>query len=992
MLRYLLLPLTVLFLTSAKNLPRISDLPKPGESVGRSDKANKNMVPVDPKAKKWVDSVYKSLTKDQRIAQLIVVRAHSNLGADHVSKVANLISTYNVGALCFFQGGPVRQAQLTNYYQGLAKTPLMITIDGEYGLGMRLDSVMKFPYQMTLGALSDTSLVYQMGLAVGEQHKRLGVHVNYAPVVDVNNNPDNPVIGYRSFGEDKERVARLGLAYMRGMQDAGIMACAKHFPGHGDVNVDSHLDLPVINKTRKQLDDLELYPFRELIKGGVQSIMIGHLFVPAIDNSPNRATSISKKAVTGLLRKDLGYQGLVFTDALEMEGVKKFFPGGTISVEALVAGNDMLCLPESVPETLAAVKTAIGKRKLSWRDIEEKVKRVLMAKYRLGLNHLSPVDTTNLLNDLNSKTANIRAKVAEKALTVVAKSAPDSFEGQFFSWPLIKGQKIACVSFGKGLPDIFADRLKKELGADLFQINYADSPEQDEKTAKIIEDGQYDAVVMGFHDIGLRNRNDNFGISPQALQHWARLNKTNSLTLVFGIPLALRSFCSATSLAVAYEDDEIFQHAAADWLVGKFQASGTLPVSVCNWKSGTGLTLQAGTTQVGDSRFAVVDSIALEGIAKKAYPGCVILAAQHGKIVYHKAFGHYEYESSQPVLLNSIYDLASVTKTSATTVAIMKLYEEGRLDIKGQLKDYLSWAKKTNKANLTLEELLLHQGGMVPFIPFYKETLDSAGNPRKDLYRSVPENNFTTQVARGLYLRNDWVDTIWKRILDSPVTEPNVKYIYSDNDFWFLGKIVENVTQKPLDKYVREAFYIPMNMQTTGYHPLERFRREQIVPTEREHGFRNQLIQGTVHDEGAALAGGVAGHAGLFSDAYDLGKLYQMLLNGGELNGKRFLRPETIRNFTSYHSSFSRRGYGFDKPERDNTDSNDPYPSSLASGSTFGHTGFTGTCVWVDPKNGILYIFLSNRVNPTRDNPRLGTLRIRGRIQDAIYRALGVPG
>ncbi|HEX7756161.1 MAG TPA: glycoside hydrolase family 3 N-terminal domain-containing protein, partial [Niabella sp.] len=288
----------------------------------------KSSLPAD----KWVDSVYKSLSKDQRIAQLIIVRAHSNLGADHVAKVANDVKQYNVGALCFFQGGPVRQANLTNYYQSLAKTPLMITIDGEYGLGMRLDSVIKFPYQMTIGALSDSALVYEMGLAVGRQHKRLGVHVNYAPDVDVNNNPNNPVIGFRSFGEDKFKVATMGIAYMKGMQDAGIMACAKHFPGHGDVAVDSHLDLPVINKTMNQLDELELYPFKAMIRAGVQSIMVGHLFVPAIDPAPHRATSISKNAVNGLLRSQLGFNGLVFTDALEMKGVAKYFPGGTIAV------------------------------------------------------------------------------------------------------------------------------------------------------------------------------------------------------------------------------------------------------------------------------------------------------------------------------------------------------------------------------------------------------------------------------------------------------------------------------------------------------------------------------------------------------------------------------------------------------------------------------------------------------------------------------------
>ncbi|MCH5690805.1 hypothetical protein LWM68_45190 [Niabella sp. W65] len=324
-------------------------------------------------AQQWVDQTYKSLSDDEKIAQLVIIRAYSNKGIE--ANVVNDIKRFNVGSICFFQGGPVRQAQLTNYYQGIAKTPILITIDGEYGLGMRLDSVTKYPYAITLGAVTDASLVYQTGKAIGAQHKRLGVHVDYAPVVDINNNPNNPVIGFRSFGEDKYRVARNGIAFMKGMQDAGIMATAKHFPGHGDVDVDSHLDLPVINKTRAQLEDLELYPFREMIKAGVQSVMVGHLSVPSIDNGKNRATSISKNAVNGLLRKELGFNGLTFTDALEMKGVAKYYPGGTIAAEALIAGNDMLCLPESVEGTIKAVKDAIKQKRLTWQDLEQKVKK-----------------------------------------------------------------------------------------------------------------------------------------------------------------------------------------------------------------------------------------------------------------------------------------------------------------------------------------------------------------------------------------------------------------------------------------------------------------------------------------------------------------------------------------------------------------------------------------------------------------------------------------
>lgn len=940
----------------------------------------------------WVDSVFKSLTEEQRIAQLIVVRAHSNLGADHVAKVKNEISKYNVGALCFFQGGPVRQANLTNLYQSIAQTPLMVTIDGEYGLGMRLDSVTRFPYQITLGAMQDTSLVYRMGIAVGEQCRRLGVHVNYAPVVDINNNPNNPVIGFRSFGEDKYKVSRLGVNYMKGMQDAGIMACAKHFPGHGDVDVDSHFDLPVIKKVRSQLDSLELVPFRAMINAGVGSMMIAHLYIPSIDKTANRATSISKNNVTGILREDLGYEGLTFTDALEMKGVAKYFPGGTISVEALIAGNDMLCLPASVPETIEAVKAAIKEKKITWEDIDAKCRKVLTEKYKLGLANLQPIDTRNLVNDLNAKTDEIRKEVARKSLTWVKMVNPTGFRNEYLSLPLKKDKKIAYVGFGTTELNAFGKRLQEDLGADVFYFSYKDPSSKGGQIVKAIHEGKYDAVVLGIHGIN-NGRANNYGISKEAIRIWNQLNAPNAITMVFGNVLSIQNFCAAQSLVSCNENDDIFQHTAADWLQGQFVAEGTLPVRVCNFKYGDGLRMPQGETTlfpVDEARFNSIDSIVDDAIAKQAFPGCVVLAAKDGKIVYHKAFGQYQYEPSTPVTLESIFDLASVTKISATTVAVMKLYEEGRIGLNKKLSQYLPWVKGTNKANLLVKDILLHQAGLIPFIQFYKETLDpTTGLPGAAIYASSYSPEFPLRVAEGLYIRADWRDTLHKRILDSRLGSKNA-YVYSDLDFIFLGEIVEAVTKMPLDKYMQDSFYKKMNMLTTGYLPLTRFAKEKIVPTERDNFFRQQLLTGDVHDEGASMFGGIAGHAGLFSDAYDLAKLYQMLLNGGELNGKRFLKLETIRLFTAYQSRVSRRGYGFDKPEKDNATRKEPYPSKLVSPQTFGHTGYTGTCVWTDPKHNLIYIFLSNRVYPTRENSRFAALQVRSKVHDAIYRTLNL--
>ena len=942
---------------------------------------NRSRLSVD----QWVDSVFNSLTKEQRIAQLMVIRAHSNLGPDHIAKVTNDIQQYNVGALCFFQGGPIRQANLTNFYQSIAKTPLMITIDGEWGVGMRLDSVTKFPYQLTLGAMDDQRLVYEMGLAVGEQCKRLGIHVNYAPVVDINNNPNNPVIGYRSFGENRDKVIKFGIAYMKGMQDAGIMACAKHFPGHGDVDVDSHLDLPVINKTRAELDSNELKPFRELINAGIGSVMVAHLSVPSIDAGEHRASSISKNTVTGVLRDDIGFTGLTFTDALEMKGVAKYFPGGVISVEALIAGNDMLCLPEDVGNAIDAIKKAIDENKLSWNAIDEKVRKVLKAKYQLGLNQLKPIETTNLLRDLNAKTDAIGLKVAKEAITVLKQPSADVLV------PLKKNNKIAYIAIGDSDINILGRALSESFKTDIYLFSWKDGDNKADEIFEKVTD-KYDAVVIGIHNFSNRPAN-NYGITNSSLSLWRRINKTNSVTLVFGNVLAAANFCSANSLIACYQDDNITRKVAADLLKGKIKASGKLPVRVCDYSAGFGIDLAATEKPSPMERRMImgqtIDSIVTDAISQKAFPGCVIMALQHGEIIYNQAFGNYTFENSQPVSLESIYDLASVTKISATTLSVMKLYEEGKLSLKKKLGDYLPWVKGTDKADLEIEDILLHQAGLVPFIAFYKETIDTAtGIPNSQIYSDTAKPGFNIRVAENLYMRNDWQDTMIKRILQSPLGRHG-RYVYSDNDFIFLGKIVEQLTGMTLDQYVLKTFYNKIGMRTTGFKPRERFWKEgSIVPTEYEKHFRQQLIQGDVHDEGASMFGGVAGHAGLFSNAYDLAMLYQMLLNGGTFNGERFLKEETIKLFTAYHSKESRRGYGFDKPEKDNVTRRDPYPSLFTSTQTFGHTGFTGTCVWVDPKYDLVYIFLSNRVNPSRSSPVFAQLSVRGKIQDAIIEAI----
>jgi beta-glucosidase-like glycosyl hydrolase/CubicO group peptidase (beta-lactamase class C family) len=948
-------------------------------------------------ASAWVDSVFKTLSADEKIAQLMVIRGSSfdpktRRPILFTEEVQEAVRKYNVGGICMFQGGPIAQANFINRMQSIAKTPILMCIDAENGLGMRMDSVMPLPRQMMLGAMQDPAIMYEYGRLVGEQCKRIGIQVNYAPVVDVNNNPMNPVINDRSFGEDKYRVAEFGIQYMKGMQDVGVMATAKHFPGHGDVAVDSHLDLPVINKSKGQLDSLELYPFKKIFDAGVGSVMIAHLYIPAIDKTANRATSLSYNNVTRLLRKQMKYEGISFTDALEMRGVTKFFPGGQSSVESLIAGNDMLCLPGDIPNALAQIKEAIKNKKLKWKDLDKRVRKVLAAKYKYGLANLKPVNTSNLVADVNKGLAEMRRKVAENALTVLRSSDRAIF-------PLMPRQfeRIAYVGIGLRADNAFSNRLRADYGAHTYFFDFGLDDEQARAAIDLIK-GRSDVVIIGVHGYS-RFPANNYGVSSPSMLLLQQLQLQNrSILFTFGNPYIMGTLCDPKTLIACYEDDEITQHAAADLLEGKIFAKGKLPVTVCpELKYGLGLTnwsvlpsIDPSALGFDASKLQLVDSIVLDGIKQQAYPGAVVLVAKDGRVVYEKAFGQMAWTNPAPMTTQTIFDLASVTKICATNISVMKLYDEGKLDLTKTLGDYLPWLRGTNKESITLQDVLLHQGGLKAWIPFYRETVDSMqGNvASKVFYANKPDASYNVRVAEGVYMRTDWVDTMYKRIAESELG-PLGKYVYSDNDFILLGKIIESVSGMPLDTYVRKTFYEPLGMETTGFKPRERFPIDRIAPTEDESYFRKQLIQGDVHDPGAAMLGGVAGHAGLFSDAHDLAIITQLLLNKGKLKGIRFFKPETVDYFTAYHSEISRRGLGFDKPEKDNPDRKEPYPASSVSPETYGHTGFTGIGWWVDPKNNLAFIFLSNRVNATPANyNKLLSLNVRGKTQEAVYQAL----
>jgi beta-N-acetylhexosaminidase len=544
---------------------------------------SKMIAQQNPAAARWADSVFNTLNDDQRIAQLMVMRmsAPGSNGKAVIfdAQVRDLIKRYNIGSLCVFQGAPVQIATYLNEFQQLAQTPIMVCIDGEWGVGMRIDSVLGFPYQLSAGAVKDKQLLYNMGKAMGEQCKRMGIQVNYAPVVDINNNPANPVIGYRSFGENKIKVGDFGAEITKGMQDAGIMACAKHFPGHGDVNVDSHYDLPVINKTKQQLTDLELYPFQQIFKANVGSVMIAHLYIPSIDNTPNRATSLSPNNVTNLLRNEMGYKGISFTDALEMKGVAKFFPGGEAAVQSLIAGNDMLCLPSDIPNTITEIKKAIKKKRLSWNVIYEKTKKVLEAKYVLGLHTKPVVDVNNLTYDLNAKVNEVRQQIFEKAITSLRN---ESDAASFLPIEKTTSKKIAYVAIGINKDNTITKKMKADLGADVFYFDNNQSGGRVLSTIQLLKT-RYSKVIIGMHNYNKRPAN-NFSISAASLNliKQATASLPNVVCIAFGNPYALKYVSNSKNVLpiAAYEDDAIVHQLCFEMLKGNIDMDGELPVTV----------------------------------------------------------------------------------------------------------------------------------------------------------------------------------------------------------------------------------------------------------------------------------------------------------------------------------------------------------------------------------------------------------------------------
>lgn len=941
----------------------------------------------------WVDSVFQKMSLDEKIGQLFMIRAHSDLGQDHVESVKSQIKNFHVGGLCFFQGTPQKQAELTNRYQALSNIPLMVAMDAEWGLGMRhKEEALSFPKQLTLGAINDNTLIYEMGKEIANHLRRVGVHINFAPVVDVNNNSSNPVIHNRSFGEDIYNVATKSYAYMKGLQDNSVLACAKHFPGHGDTNVDSHYDLPLINHSRERLDSLELMPFRVLSQLGVGSMMSAHLAIPALDNRANRPSSLSKSVITDLLKDQMHFDGLVFTDGLEMKGVAKHFMPGEMELEAINAGNDVLLLPIDIEKAFNRIKNAIKDQSLDQALLDQKVKHILRTKVNLGLDRIEEVqEPDKIAKDIkNPQASALISKLYEKAITLVKDDM------QVLPLPTDLIGNTACLSIGAKGDNEFISYLQKLGVTDHLscgkQINHS---EQD----KIFEALRaFKNIIISVHDMSIYRGKD-YGITQDAFELIYKLNNQGNVTLViFGTPYALEFFEDIKTILLAYEDNPVAHKAAADAVMGVNSIEGKLPVSVNDhfpMKSGLykpslfrlGYTIPEYLGISSDSLLAI-DTIVQEMLDKKAAPGCQILAAKDGKIFFEKSYGNHTPDGRREVSVDDLYDLASITKIAASTLALMKLYDEGKLNIYEKIGHYLPQLDTTNKRDLIIEDMLAHHAGLPGWIPFYQRTLKDEGGPREridDYYQVTSSDSFDIRVCNNLFLRSDWRDSIYQLIYNCDLRDSK-DYRYSDLGFYLFQQIIETLSGQKLDSFLYKQYYDPLGLKRTCFNPRDRFEKESIVPSERDDYFRDCVLHGYVHDMGAAMLGGVAGHAGLFSNAHELAVIMQMLLNGGNYGGRRFLKAQTIERFTKRYYKSSRRGMGFDMKELDSDKTLNMCEE--ASASTFGHLGFTGTAVFADPEHDLIYIMLSNRTYPSMENYIFAKENYRPRIQSVFYKAM----
>jgi beta-glucosidase-like glycosyl hydrolase/CubicO group peptidase (beta-lactamase class C family) len=922
----------------------------------------------------WVEETLRRLSLEEKVAQLVFERADGGyLSSDDErwKYYERLVKERKIGGFVFFAGDVYEYVMQINKLQAASEIPLLIASDFEFGTAMRVRRATLFPRAMLVGATRNPQYAYDMGRVIAKEARALGVHQDYAPVVDVNNNPMNPVINTRSFGEDPRLVAEMAAAFARGLQDGGVIATAKHFPGHGDTDVDSHLDMPVLPFAKQRLDSLELVGFRRAVESGVMSMMIAHLSVPAYDTTRGLPATLSGPIITGLLQNQLGFKGLIVTDAMTMQGVTKAFSTADAAVRTIIAGTDLVLLPPDMDVAIDAIVGAVRRGEISEERIDASVRKLLAIKESLGLVENRFVDPNAVASIVGSAEHRRLAKqIARDGITVV--------KNDNNLLPLQKNnlKKIVGITVGD-LEDPTTGAYFRSLVRSRVQ-RYEDL-RVDHRSNKI----EYDSVltraatgdVLLVHlYVTTRSEQMTGFFKPQQAKFLNNLLKLNKPTVVvsFGNPYLLSALPTVPAYLAGYSSADVVVEAAVEAIFGEIETRGKLPITIppstgvsasnpAGFPYGTGISLPKVALRYDEPTVAGfdfeklkrVDEVVKQAVRDSAFPSAVVLAAHNGIVGYHKAFGTYEYGPyARQVDVNTIYDLASVTKVIATTSAIMRLVDERKLSLDDPVVKYIPQFGQKGKEQITVYNLMVHNSGLPAWRRFYE-------------FCTTPQCVLDSIYATPLQYH------------------PGDSTIYSDLGLITIGKVIEKVSGTTLDRYVDSVFFKPLGMNNTMYNP-PRSLWNRIAPTEIDSFWQKTYVpvRGRVHDENAAVLGGVSGHAGLFSTASDLAIMVQMILNGGTYGGVRYISEETVKRFITRQSERSTRAIGWD------TKNFHGYTSAgkLFGPKSFGHTGFTGTSIWADPERNLFVILLTNRVYPTRNNTKI--FDVRPKVADAVVEAI----
>ena len=987
----------------------------------------------------WVDSILNSMSTNEKIGQLFMIDVYSNKNYNYYKKIKNTLLHYNIGGVIFFQGNAQKEWTITKDLQESVKYPLLVGIDAEHGVGWRLKDVMTFPRMQTIGAIQNDSLTYKIGAAIAKDCHFLGIHINFSPDADINNNPLNPIIGIRSFGDNRESVTQKALMYIKGSLSENVLPVAKHFPGHGNTSTDSHKKLPLIRGSKHELDSVELYPFAKLIASNIPAIMVGHLNVPALDSSGLPA-SLSPKIIKGLLKNKLGFKGIIISDAMNMNGVVDGRSPGEAEVLALKAGVDILLFPKDIKAAIKAINNALKSGLLDSSYLDQKCRNILRLKYKYVLNDIfhkqNPIIPTkdNILVRLNTKKdSSLRNKIIANSITLVKN------DNSLIPLTITKGKKIAVLYYGDYQP-IFQTYIDKFCQSKVF-ISDDNSSDND-----IIKQGEllsnYDYIII-YNSIAQNSINSNFGYSLKLENLILKIRCNNIIMCHPKSPYGLLGYCDLPikSLIVGYSNLTETQQFMAQSIFGAIPLIGKLSVSInLDYKSGSGIKspqIRLGYSHpefvgLNSDSLNKIDSICKTAIKLKATPGCQVLVAKDGYIIYNKAFGYHTYKKHIKNTTNDIYDVASLTKIITTLPAFIKLYDSKKVKLKDYLSTYDSRLVNSNKSKLTFYDVLCHNSGLKAYIPLLNEAIDSNSISHGDLFSHKSDKYHKRKVERGLYMYTNYKfrdstfsnkdkkgyiklskkfymfpyyrDTIINRIINSKLDSP-VTYKYSDLGFVLLKESIESISHRNIYNFCYDSIYSKMGIHNMYNSSIlinsiqkydsasPKFRKSnklinprRIIPSTYDNIYNRGLICGETNDPTAFILDGIAGNAGLFSDAKSLAIMGQMFLNNGIYLNDTIFRKNTISLFTHRNTKFpeNRRALGFDKPES-NTGKASPVCKE-ASTLSYGHSGFTGILFWCDPKYKLIYIFLSNRTYPNEYDNKLVKENIRSNIHSLIYR------